>query len=483
MKTRFFNEPVLEFGNDSHECPRFGIANFETYDSQPVLFSTKPKNIVLGIIGTEQNFEQFIGWLNLCSDFIPEKPSKQSNLFTSFCGFNEYVGFNAKMVYSQPYFRQINDTDINRIIKGVKKVGRQAGINEVAQIYLQHIEFLAQNKNPQVIICLVPDKLFAKVLKGGKHVEIEDKDEVQDDSEINFHHFLKAKSMQYKIPIQIVKERTLPIEQIKENSKSDLQDLATRAWNFCTAVYYKAGGIPWKAITKEIDNLTCFVGISFYRSLDKETLQTSLAQIFDEQGKGVILRGSPVQIDKKGDRQPHLTEEQAYELLRHAIEAYKFAEGVSPKRVVLHKSSKYTESEVEGFTKAIEEKQITTFDFVNIVESDVRLFRMGNYPPLRGTSIELAEHNHLLYTKSAVSYYQTYAGMYIPRPIEIRMEALNSSSRKVCEEILSLTKMNWNNTQFDGKMPITIECSRSVGSILKYLNENEKPETRYSFYM
>ena len=259
--------------------------------------------------------------------------------------------------------------------------------------------------------------------------------------------------------------------------------MATRAWNFCTAIYYKAGGIPWKAPTREADNLTCFVGISFYRSLDKKTLQTSLAQIFDEQGKGVILRGSPVQIDKKGDRQPHLSAQQADELLQNAIEAYRFAEGVSPKRVVLHKSSRYTEDELEGFSQAISSKQVSTFDFVNIQESDLRLFRTGNYPPLRGTALELTETNYLLYTKSSVAYYQTYAGMYIPQPIEVRIEELNSSAKRVCEEIMSLTKMNWNNTQFDGKMPITIECSRSVGSILKYLSESEKPETRYGFYM
>jgi hypothetical protein len=483
MKIRFFEEPLLKFANDSHQCPRFGITNFETYDSQPLLFNTKPKDIILGVIGTQQVFEKFENWLELCSDFIEEKPSNQANLFTSFCGFNEYAGFKAEMVYSQPYFRQINDTEINKIIKEIKNKGRQKSIEDVAEIYLQHIEFLAQNKTPKVIICLIPDKLFSKVLKVEKTEESDNSSRKIDDTETNFHHLLKAKSMQHKIPIQIVLERTLSTEQIKEKSKSDLQDLATRAWNFCTAVYYKAGGVPWKATIKDEDSLTCFVGISFYRSLDKKTLQTSLAQIFDEQGKGVILRGSPVQIDKKGDRQPHLTEQQSYELLLNAIEAYKFAEGVSPKRVVIHKSSKYTEQESEGFAKAIEEKEISTFDFVNIVESDIRLFRTGNYPPLRGTCLEISENQNLLYSKSAVDYYQTYAGMYIPQPIEIRIEELNSSTRQVCEEILSLTKMNWNNTQFDGKMPITIECSRSVGSIMKYLGENEKPEMRYSFYM
>ncbi len=44
-------------------------------------------------------------------------------------------------------------------------------------------------------------------------------------------------------------------------------------------------------------------------------------------------------------------------------------------------------------------------------------------------------------------------------------------------------KMNWNNTQFDRKFPITIECSRNVGEILKYVPTDLKPQIKYSFYM
>jgi len=486
MKLNFIKEPLLEFANDKHICPRFGIANFQAYDNQSSLFSTKPKEIILGVIGTQQNFEQFEKWISLCSDFIPEKASHQPNLFPSFCGFNEYLGFNAKMVCNTTYFRQINDTDINKAIKEVQKFKNFDEVKKrIANTYLTHIEFLSDNKNPDVIICILPDNLYNKILKHEKDESADIEEKPQNETEIedialNFRSFLKANSMKYRVPLQLVKESSLSVEQTSE--KSSLQDLATRAWNFCTALYYKAGGIPWKAQVKGSDNLTCFVGISFYRSLDKKTLQTSLAQVFDEQGKGVILRGSPVEIDKR-DRQPHLTEEQAYELLKNAIKGYKDAEGTYPKRVVVHKSSKYTEQEKEGFIKAVEEEEISTFDFVTIFESDIRLFRIGNYPPLRGTCLELTETQYLLYSKSSVDYYQTYAGMYIPQPIEIRIAELNSSPMQICEEVLALTKMNWNKTQFDGKIPITIDCSRSVGKIMKYVKENETPSKRYGFYM
>lgn len=58
-----------------------------------------------------------------------------------------------------------------------------------------------------------------------------------------------------------------------------------------------------------------------------------------------------------------------------------------------------------------------------------------------------------------------------------------SSSKSICKEILGLTKMNWNNTQFDNKYPITIGCARRVVEIMKYLDENEYPKESYAFYM
>ena len=72
---------------------------------------------------------------------------------------------------------------------------------------------------------------------------------------------------------------------------------------------------------------------------------------------------------------------------------------------------------------------------------------------------------------------------YIPNPIEVRLFTFDESPEQICKEILTLTKMNWNNTQFDRRFPITIDCSRKVGEILKYIGEDQKPQIKYSFYM
>ena len=297
--------------------------------------------------------------------------------------------------------------------------------------------------------------------------------------ESNFRRALKAKAMQFSIPLQLFREHSF------DPDAKDQQDEATKAWNFCTALYYKANRqtVPWKLIADINKPSVCYVGIGFYRSRDKKTLRTSLAQVFDELGNGVILRGTPLEIDKH-DKRPHLTEDQSYQLLLRALKEYKTALGTVPGRLVLHKSSNFNEQEISGFKAATTEMQVQSTDFVTVMDSDFRLFRRGIYPPFRGSHVELDRKTHLLYTRGSVKYYRTQTSLYIPQPIEIRIVESDESPNKICEEILNLTKMNWNNTQFDGKYPVTIACARKVGEIMKYLtDESTEPQISYSFYM
>ena len=56
-------------------------------------------------------------------------------------------------------------------------------------------------------------------------------------------------------------------------------------------------------------------------------------------------------------------------------------------------------------------------------------------------------------------------------------------SDMLATEILGLTKMNWNSTQFDHSMPITLCAADKVGDVLKYIPKDMKLCPRYSYYM
>jgi hypothetical protein len=250
-----------------------------------------------------------------------------------------------------------------------------------------------------------------------------------------------------------------------------------------TALYYKAGtSIPWKLVEQSNRPRVCYVGISFYESRDEEHLRTSMTQIFDEMGRSVILKGTPVEQDKD-DRRPYLDGEQAYNLLLRALTKYEGVLDHLPARIVVHKSSAYRDEEIDGLEEAMREKGIYKADFVNIQPSRIRLYRDGKYPPYRGTALQLSSSRHLLYTRGSVEYYGTYPGGYVPQPIEVRRGKGETPLRQLSEEVLALSKMNWNSTRFDGKMPVTLECARKVGEIMRHIDENETPDVSYRYYM
>ena len=95
-----------------------------------------------------------------------------------------------------------------------------------------------------------------------------------------------------------------------------LQDPATCAWNFHTALYYKAGGTPWRLARSVSDFPSCYIGIGFYRSRDQQRIHTSVAQVFNERGQGMILRGGEA-YKSEDDRQLHLTSEEMAKLVKH----------------------------------------------------------------------------------------------------------------------------------------------------------------------
>ena len=473
MKLNIIKEPLLEFGRGEHICPRAGITEYDVYD---INIKARRDKILIGAIGTSDNLSKLEDWLNKCSTEIPGKPeTNQPNLFPEFCGFNLEAGFKASLVMEQEIQRNLTNSQIKKIIKIQNQNQR---IHEAVELYYQQIKFLAQNRTVDVIVCIISNKLYAKIgRRENRPVEEIIADDQTDDLEENFRRALKAKSMHLGKPLQLVRELSL------ESNVKNQQDDATKAWNFCTALYYKANNkAPWKLLTNINRPSVCFIGIGFYRSRDKKILNTSLAQLFDELGNSIILRGTPVDISKE-DRQPHLTEEQAYQILKQALSEYEIALSSSPARLVIHKSSNYNEAEIQGFRAASEEMRVSMVDFVTIIDPNIRLFRSGFYPPYRGTHIELDENHHLLYTKGAVEYYKTYTGLYIPQPLDIRIIDSDESPGVICDEILGLSKMNWNNTQFDGKYPITIRCARNVGQIMKYLKQDEQPQISYSFYM
>jgi hypothetical protein len=194
-----------------------------------------------------------------------------------------------------------------------------------------------------------------------------------------------------------------------------------------------------------------------------------------------VLRGPDFawNVSQQGPT-PHLDAQQSSDLLAEVLRRYQQETGRAPGRVVIHKTSRYTDSEREGFKGALD--AITQFDLVAVhPTSEIRLLRAGNYPPLRGTLFSVGLQ-HFLYTTGYITALEEYPHGHVPSPLQIADHHGDSSVQDIAREILLLTKMNWNSAGFAGALPITIRFSRLVGDIMREVPANREPQPQFKFY-
>ncbi|HMF11447.1 MAG TPA: hypothetical protein VKE94_04055, partial [Gemmataceae bacterium] len=96
----------------------------------------------------------------------------------------------------------------------------------------------------------------------------------------------------------------------------------------------------------------------------RETLQTSVAHIFNERGEGIVVRGGPAKISKD-DRTPHLDKDDAAKLLKRSLAIYRREHKNFPARLVVHKTSYFTPDETAGLMEIVEEERIDSVDLVS----------------------------------------------------------------------------------------------------------------------
>lgn len=519
FEATYLAEPSLVFGDDRREPdPKVGLALHKPFD----LHRTGRHNVIrLGIIGTGELIDATHAWIERCrgrvlpltlqkrqdSQIVQVPIDPVANPF--FPGLGE--AFDVEFVVGESMELTLTKGEIDGVL-GLPFFEQR--VTKLVELVSRNLAVLSEGmQTPDVVIVALPTEVRKKCTvpthqrtrgKGPytlahalRDLKARDEESGQQslfgfnaDEEARiasleatareqqeelgvFHHGLKAAAMPFNIPTQLAWQTTLQGSPTVEND-------ATRAWNFWTGVYYKAGGIPWRVVG--LDRGTCYVGIAFYRDRHNGSMRTSMAQAFSDRAEGVVLRSEPFRWDQES-RTPHLPEVVARDLMARVIDAYKDVHHQPPTRLVVHKWQRYLEDERKGFLTAVKSAQIHSYDLLAFGDRDIRFFRAGMEPPLRGTMITLPGKTALLYTRGYVPYLSEYSGMRVPRPIELVEHFGSSPLKKVCEEILALTKMDWNSAAFANKEPITTAFSEDVGSVLAELRPGVQPRTTYRFYM
>jgi hypothetical protein len=500
----YIEEPKLIFGSGSASVdPKAGLEAYGPFGIETAGLRT----IRVGVVGTGDGIQRFVNFMQRCQWPVPAGFNKRNKPLDP----HTYPDFPGCSI--EHTFRCIFQTDSaiqHRTIHGelfanaVKGGAPQQKVEAVVQLLIPQLTALAEmDPQPDVVVLLLPasverdcaalgaafagrklpqsprerwEKKMRRVTSRTGQSFFDFNFDVGDAEEeltrrgfFNIHHAIKAHAMATGLTTQIFWESTL-----------DDPHLSSVAWNLFTALYYKSGHHPWRL--QSLPDRTCFVGVSFFKEsphADAE-MQTSLAQVFGA-GDGLVLKGEKAVFDRKRDRKAHLDEAGAENLLKQAIALYERHHNGPPNRVVVHKTSRYWPEEFRGFRNAL--GKIYHYDFLTLDTLGTRFLRIGKKPPLRGTVIQLASRNYLIYGNGYVPYLRCYPGKRLPRPLEVVEHHGDSPAVAVCREILALTKLNWNSCAFGSGEPITVRFARSVGRILSELPVGVPPQTRYQFYM
>lgn len=492
MKADFLQEPELEFGGGgTHIDTRFGLMQYGPVDAGT---AKAPAKISVGIVGTNETTDGIRAWLERGKTRIEGRESRLRNLFPAFPGFSERSCFRSSVETSDKFSFTIPQKALDGL---VASAGPKWLADEAAGVFMEGARDIASKDAAMILICAPPQNLCDALDRAAAEPN-DDADEefgqncvtpfeLHGSEYPQFHEMLTARAMQFGMPVQFARPGTYTGQKVRGPRKKvkvdpGKQDEATRAWDFYLSLYFKAGGVPWKLPSTESEQMTCYVGISFYRSPGEEGGAAGVAHVFDERGEGIVLRGSKAKL-RQGDGLPRLQADDARMLLRRALEEYRKAHKATPSRIVVHRISDMSDEEVNGFSAAAKEERIGVVDLVSLSRSFTRLFRPAAYPPLRGTYLQLEEGKGLVYLNGSVNFFQTYPGSYVPRPLEFFAHRSETGSLQLARELLRLSKLGWNGTEFAGGDPITVRSARRIGGILKCVPDNEEPRPEFRYYI
>lgn len=303
----------------------------------------------------------------------------------------------------------------------------------------------------------------------------------------HFRRQLKARLLNDKIVTQLVRETTLaPEDFLKRNGqpKRRVEDPATIAWKLATGAYYKDGGRPWQPAN--VRDGVCYVGLA-YKRRDPESndrFSVCAAQMFLSSGEGVVFRGALGPWYRADSKQFHLDEKAARKLVEMVVKEYRDQHDNSPPaELFLHAKSSFTDEEWRGFTSGAPPETNVVGVQIADGKDNLKLFRPGKYPVVRGSALLLDDDQAFLWTAGYVPRLDTYLGPETPNPVLVRRQRGNCAFDTILRDVMGLTKINFNSCLHNDRLPVTIRFADAVGDIMLAAPQTGEPRLPFKFYI
>lgn len=497
-KVHVLSEPSLEFRyGQAVVDPHDGLTLFGPFDTdQP----THPSSISYALIGTKKGAESFLAFTRKWIGAIHTPQGSDARIWPIFPGFEAAFGCEWPNHPSKCF-----EIGSEKLENASRDFDPNKRANSVVNLYVDEIARIQKaDERIDVVICVVPETVYQRcrpksridpeIGRGRRPTrkEIQERKAGQTDLfgsydpkiygySPDFRRQIKARSMKYGIPIQIIRETTLVLTDKQVFGERGVTCMADRAWNMGLGLYYKAGGKPWRLHSAREG--VSYIGLAYRRENPNSSSSTAscAAQMFLDSGDGIVFMGEygPWYTGKKGSF--HLTREAAQSLLKGTLKTYEELEGQPLREIFLHCRSGINEAEFAGFSEACPKNVKLVGIRVRQNRGEVRLLREGTYPVLRGTLWKVNEKTAYLWASGFKGRLATYDGWEIPVPLRIDVQHGQADILQVAKDILGLTKLNYNACRLGDSEPVTIGFSDKVGEILisNPSAKNRKPNFKY----
>ena len=203
------------------------------------------------------------------------------------------------------------------------------------------------------------------------------------------------------------------------------------------------------------------------------------------EGDGVVFRGANGPW-KTGDDEYHLKRQAANDLLSKVLKTYAESHPGPPNELFIHGQTSFNDEEWKAFEDATPPETNVVGVRIKTTGGETKLFRDGDYPVLRGTALILDERNAYLWTTGYVPQPDTYIGPETPNPLFItvlRGKKEMPDIKTVLNDIMGLTKINYNSCNFNDGLPVTVRFAKMVGEVLTMGSAKGIERQPFKFYV
>jgi len=504
-KLIYLDEPSLLFNYDQSSIdPRDGLSLFGPIDK------AKPSGIRWGVIGLKESIVRMKRWV----ENIQKPVISGDNLIARpiFPGFEAVL--NTKIDTTPALEISINKNELGERAFCSDKYQR---VFRTVSIFSDRIinSLRTEDVRPDIWCVVIPEYVYqncrpnstiASDIKTNPEISMsaryahslkqqpsffgeENKLAEEYEYEVNFHHQLKARLLKYQIPTQIIRESTIAYNDFKKVSGFPIRDLSSMesaiAWNISTAIFYKAGGKPWKLDAAREG--VCYIGLVFKQVKHSENSKTACcaAQMFLDSGDGVVFKGAvgPWYRGRRGLY--HLNHKSAKEIVCMCIDTYKQSSGGKPPiELFIHGRVNFNDEEWKGFVDGAGNQTKVVGVRIKPV-SFLKLFRKKDHPILRGMAYLFDDRKGLLWSRGMTPRLRTYPGREVPNPILVNICRGRGDLKTVMKDVLALTKLNYNTCNFADGLPVTLKFADAVGEILTSAptKEVDVPPLPFKYYI